>query len=263
MDWKCAKCGVENKSTFKFCFSCGEHRIESNTEADAETSPHKAAEPIIRLNPKVLKVNKEAPQFEKKSGSSRPVAVLAAKPNPTDESGWRCHECWKLNADTAIRCDECGTAKRASARADRHDRVFGVFGAIGKWPVVILFLIAVGGSLAWLYYYLNPKHGDVIGAPAGLESAIRASLDQVTAREIESSTYYNCYSTTVGGRSEAGGYASVVTLVPMSTNVSNTNVDPNRDRNWQLIAHRDGYTWKVERFAIADPEGVQDPCVAR
>ncbi len=261
MDWICAKCGEENKATFKFCFACGEHRIESNAEADSETSPKKAAEPIIRLNPKVLKGSKEAPPIETKT--EMPVAVPAAKPNPTDESGWRCHECWKLNPETAIRCDECGTAKRASERADRHDRVFGVFGSIGKWPVVILFLIAVGGSLAWLYYYLNPKHGDVISAPAGLEAEVRASLDQVTAREIESSTYYNCYSTTVGGKSEAGGYASIITLVPMSTNVSNADVDPNQDRYWQLIAHRDGYTWKVERFAIADPQAVQDPCVAR
>ncbi len=261
MDWICPKCGTENKPAFKFCFACGEHNID----ASPDNGPTKgAADPIIHLNPKTVAI--KPPEPEVKPTPERTVhAAPIPTPTPIAENGWRCHECWKLNPESATKCDECGTAKRASERADRHDRAFGIFGKIGKWPVVIVFLLAIGGSLAWLYYYLNPKHGDVIAAPAGLESAVRASIDQLTTREIDSSIYFNCFSTTVGGRSESGGYAAFVTLVPRSTNITNANIEAGSDKDqyWQIIAHREGYDWKVERFAIADTKSVQDPCVAR
>lgn len=248
MTWICKSCDTENKAKFRFCFTCGLPRA-------AEPASESAAQPENAGTPRGTPA---AGQIPVGSGDR----AVAPPPPVLEESGWRCHECWKLNPKNAPSCSECGTDHVSSDRADFRDRVLGGFGRLGKWPFVVLFVIAVIGGVGWLYYYLNPKHGEAIEAPAGLEAEITASLDEVSKRMPEQAIYYNCYSTKVGERKESGGYAVLVRLVPKSANISNRETEPatDPDRFWQFIAHRDGYKWKVERFRISGFESVADPC---
>ncbi len=253
MSWTCDECGSENKPTFKFCFGCGSPKPGSPALVGAKESPSVPA-PAVDL----VEVPKE-------TGSSTPKAAQKPVRASDRESGWRCHECWKSNSETSTSCGECGTARRASERAYMRDRVFGIFGAVGKWPIVLLLLAAIGAGLIGLFIYLNPKHGESILAPAGLEAEIRANLDRLSTRQIEDSAYFNCYSTSFAGRTEPGGYAAIVTLVPRATNVTNANIaiGPDSDRYWRFIAHREGYGWRVEGFRVADVGSIPDPCTVK
>lgn len=256
MEWRCTKCETLNKRTFKFCVICGSPATQL-PKPDSETRPEVSMAPKApaEIAANVESAAKPAPET---------AQISAEQPRVVDESGWRCHECWKLNPDDSGTCDECGTARRASHRADVRDKTFGIFGSFGKWPVVILFLLAIFGGIGWLYYYLNPKHGETIEAPAGLAAEIRASLDQVTTRQIESTEYFNCFSTRAGETTESGGYAAIVKLMPRAAKIANQVTDPgvDPDRFWQIIAHRNGYGWRVTRYAIPNRESVADPCEA-
>jgi hypothetical protein len=256
MEWRCTKCETLNKRTFKFCISCGAPAGQSPAQ-DSEAKPEASVAP------------QTPPKAPTKSVSETVERVVETAPERArsiadEESGWRCHKCWKLNPDDLRECDECGTARAASHRADIRDKTFGIFGVFGKWPIVILFILGIFGGIGWLYYYLNPKHGDVIEAPAGLAAEIRLSLDQVTTRQIESTEYFNCFSTRAGESVESGGYAAIVKLMPRAAKIANQVNDPNVDpeRFWQIIAHRDGYNWRLTRHAIPTRESIADPCVA-
>lgn len=252
MTWICKSCNTENKAKFRFCSACG-------TPRPAETA---VAEPAPTERPRADREAPVAGQAVGQGPSAAGTRPSGSAATVSEETGWRCHECWKINPNDAPACSECGTGHVASDRANLRDRVFGGFGRFGKWPFVILFVVAVIGGVGWLYYYLNPKHGETIEAPAGLEAEITASLDEVSKRLPEQTVFYNCYSTTVGGKKESGGYAVLVRLVPRSSNIANrapeSGADP--DRFWQFIAHRDGYKWKLERFRIAGFDSVADPC---
>lgn len=243
MNWTCAQCDAENKRTYKFCFTCGAARTDLEVAKSTEVRP-----PSVASEPAAPKAERTT-EFE---------PVKSAAPMPDQDSGWRCHDCWFLNRDEETACLECGVRRRASERADRFDSVFGVFGKIGKWPIVLLGLVVLIAGLGLLYYYLNPKHGEPIEAPAGLAAEIRLSLDQVTSRQIAESKYFNCFSTSIDAVRESGGYAVSVTLAPKAATAADTAHD---DRFWRFIAHREGYGWRVTRSPGVSAETPSDPCV--
>lgn len=254
MNWNCAACGEENKPKYRFCVGCGAPRDLPGDPAGATApvGPEPGGHPAPPVSP--VPETRAVPA---------PEPTIAGRQTGADETpGWRCHECWRHNAESDRRCSYCGTSRRSSARADRFDAFGGLFSKVGKAPFVFLALLAVAAGLGALYWYLNPKHAEEIPAPAGLEAAVRADLAAVSPRQVDSIRYYNCYRTTVGDRRELGGYAVRAAFAPRSTNLANRAADgPDTNRFHHFIAHRSGYEWRLERFPADSAESAGDPCV--
>jgi hypothetical protein len=136
---------------------------------------------------------------------------------------------------------------------------------------VIIGLVFIVPLILGIIYYLIPKHGDLVNAPAGLEHRIRQHFAN-EGRGVSSLTYYYC--TSFGFENEEikkTGYSVIVKLDERKLNLDKPSDYLEGLRIWKLhsfenqINNENGVAsndWKIFPFSYINTgaNSEKDPC---